>query len=150
MTILITNDISVEAPASELWKYVRAYGRMHEYCDFVDNTTMNDVEPAVGVLRVVESGGRKLDETITEWNEEMMSYTFGIKNGPPFAETIYFTLRVEEVDDKTSKFVCVTDLKMTWFFSWVLPSFLVKKKIGGKQMEMLKCYKNATETNMPV
>ena len=79
-----------------------------------------------------------LDETITAWDEKKMSYTFDIKNGPPFAKTLLFTLAVEEVDAQTSKLVCVADLELTSFFSWIIPSFLLKTKLGGKQMMIIE------------
>jgi hypothetical protein len=147
MTVQNTVDVPVAAPASELWKYVRAYGRMHEYVGFVESTTMDKVEPAVGVLRVLHVGTKHLDEIITMWDEKNMSYTYDIKNGPIYAQMFLITFTVEEVDAKNSKLVCMADLELTTFFSWILPSFLLKKMLGGKQMLILEGYKNAAETN---
>lgn len=117
------------------------YGKIHEYVGFIDSTAMDDVEPAVGVVRVAHHGKGHLDETITAWDEE---------NIPPFAKTLFFPLRIDKVDATTSKLVCVVDLNLTTFFSFILPSFLLKKKLGGKQMKILEGYKNAAETKMPV
>jgi hypothetical protein len=152
MTIVNIVTVDVEAPASELWKLVRDYGKIHEYVDFIEGTTMDDVEPAVGVLRVLKlKAGNTLDETIKVWDESTMSYTFDIVNGPPFAKTILFTFRVEEDEaTKTSKMVCTADVELRTFFSWILPSFLIKKKVGGKQLGICEGYKKAAETKLPV
>jgi hypothetical protein len=150
MTLESSVNVSVAAPAAELWKYVRAYSQIHEYVGFIESTTMDEVEPAVGVLRVVHHGKSHLDETITAWDEKEMSYTFGIKNGPPFAKTLLFTLTVEEVNAQTSKLVCVADLELTSCFSWIIPSCLLKTKLGGKQKMIIEGYKNAAETKLPV
>jgi subtilase family serine protease len=39
--------VPVQAPASELWKYVKAYGQIRKnYVDFIDSTTMDDAKLA--------------------------------------------------------------------------------------------------------
>jgi hypothetical protein len=149
MTFKNTVFVPVEAPDSELWKYVRGYGKIHEYVDFIESTKMDDVEPAVGVLRVLKTDGGTIDETITAWDEKNMTYTFDVVGGPPFAKTIFFTFGVEKVDDKNSKLVCAVDVELKMFFSWVIPSFLLRKKLGEKQMAIIEGYKNAAENKVP-
>jgi hypothetical protein len=152
MTVKHAVDLTVQAPASLLWMYVKAYGRIHEYVDFIDSTTMEEgVEPTVGVLRVVHTTGNKhLNETITAWDEENKTYTYDVKNGPPFAETVFVTITVEEVDATTSKLMCAMDVELTTIFSWILPTFLLKKKLGGKMMGIAQGYQNAAEKKLPV
>jgi hypothetical protein len=154
MSFINKLSIPVDAPPSGLWKYVRAYDKVHEYVDFITSTTMEDenkFEPAIGVKRVVtNTEGKKLDENITAWDEKNKSYTFDIQNGPPFAKAIFFTLSVKDnVDNKSkSELECVVNLELKGIFYYILPSFLLKKKIGGKQAELMAGYKNAAEKKL--
>lgn len=99
---------------------------------------MDDVKPAVGVLHVVyKLDGHSLDETITTWDEASKPYTFDIKNG----KELLFTLTVLDGDDANtiSKLLCVVDIEMTTCVSCLLPKkFLLKKKVGGVQMEIIE------------
>jgi len=104
----LERDVTVNAPAEEVWQVIRDYCAIEVWHPAVTSCESEGGEPGVGDLRVLTLGnGKQLREFLTEYNDGR-GYAYSIPEADPEALPVSnydSTLSVEPLGDGRSRVV---------------------------------------------
>ena len=97
----VTMSIRIEASAGDVWKLIGGFNSLPDWHPAVEKSeTGND---GVGSIRTLSlAGGGTIVERLEQLNEKDRLYTYSIADSPLPLSDYVATLRVRDVDGKTS------------------------------------------------
>ena len=102
-TLNVTKQINLDVSPSAVWAALGDFNGLNRWHPAVANSDLNGDGKNAGTNRVLTLGdGAKISETLVEYNDSDMSYTYTITESPLPVSEYVSTLKVEANDKGTT------------------------------------------------
>jgi len=111
---MIVNTITtIEAPAENIWKTIRAYDNVESFNPMVTSSTINGIDEGSQRVCQVQFGDQKgeIFENLDSVNEENKIIKVSVTKAPPPLGGLQVTIQVKSLDENKTEILISTEVE---------------------------------------